>query len=162
MPTWVQSPLEMPSTGSICTAHPEGDGAARAMIQALADSGLAADRVSYISAHGTGTPTNDKLEAAAVRQVFGRRTPTLPTSSIKSMIGHTMGAASAIEAAVCALAIRHDRVPPTINFTEPDPDCALDCVPNEARDLTVEVAMNNAYAFGGNNASVLLRKWAAA
>ncbi|HEX6203277.1 MAG TPA: beta-ketoacyl-[acyl-carrier-protein] synthase family protein [Thermoanaerobaculia bacterium] len=139
-------------------AHPEGDGAARAMERALAFAGLGPDDVDYVSAHGTGTPTNDRLEAIAVERVFGRRGRPVPVSSIKSMLGHTMGAASAIEAAACALAVAEDRIPPTINFEEPDPDCRLDCVPNEAREAPVEVAMNNAYAFGGNNASVLFRK----
>lgn len=137
-------------------AHPEGDGAARAMEQALAHAGLEAEAVSYVSAHGTGTPTNDKLETLAFHRVFGER--RVPTSSVKSMLGHTMGAASAIESAVCALAVHTDRVPPTTNFETPDPECDLDCVPNTARELRVEVAMNNAYAFGGNNASVLFRK----
>jgi 3-oxoacyl-[acyl-carrier-protein] synthase II len=139
-------------------AHPEGDGAARAMEQALAAAGLAPDDVSYVSAHGTGTPVNDRLEAAAVRRVFGARARRVPTSSIKSMLGHTMGAASAIEAAACALACATDRLPPTIHFEEPDPECDLDVVPNQAREVAVEVAMNNAYAFGGNNASVIFRK----
>lgn len=137
-------------------AHPEGDGAARAMHQALRHAGLDAAAVDYVSAHGTGTPTNDKLETKAMKQVFGQR--QVPTSSIKSMLGHTMGAASAIECGVCALAVAEDRVPPTINFTEPDPECDVDCVPNQARTLPVRVAMNNAYAFGGNNASVIFRK----
>jgi 3-oxoacyl-[acyl-carrier-protein] synthase II len=142
-------------------SHPEGDGPARAMERALQDAGLRPEDVSYVSAHGTGTPTNDKLETLAVRRVFGDA-PRVPISSVKSMIGHTMGAASAIEAAVCSLAIHTGRIPPTANFTEPDPECALDCVPNEARELHVEVAMNNAYAFGGNNASVLFRRCEAA
>jgi 3-oxoacyl-[acyl-carrier-protein] synthase II len=137
-------------------AHPEGDGAARAMQRALADAGLASEEVSYISAHGTGTPTNDRLESIAVKRVFGAAPP--PMSSIKSMLGHTMGAASAIESAVCALAVADDRVPGTMNLVELDPECDLDCVPNAARELTVAVAMNNAYAFGGNNASVIFRK----
>ena len=138
--------------------HPEGDGPARAMEQALAASGLEPEAVSYVSAHGTGTPTNDRLETRAVKRVFGEGARTLPVSSIKSMIGHTMGAASAIESAVCALAVAHDRVPPTIHYEEPDPECDLDCVPNVARQLDVDVAMNNAYAFGGNNASVIFTK----
>lgn len=136
-------------------AHPEGDGAARAMERALADAGLRAEDVSYISAHGTGTPTNDRLEAIAVKRVFREAAPKIPMSSIKSMIGHTMGAASAIEAAVCALAIATGRIPPTINLEEPEDD--LDYVGNVAREHRVEVAMNNAYAFGGNNASVILK-----
>ena len=135
-------------------AHPEGQGAARAMERALAQAGASPEDVSYISAHGTGTPTNDRLETIAVKRIFGEGVP--PMSSIKSMIGHTMGAASAIEAAVCALAVSEDRVPPTINLEDPEDD--LDYVPNVARETRVTLAMNNAYAFGGNNASVLLRK----
>jgi 3-oxoacyl-[acyl-carrier-protein] synthase II len=137
-------------------AHPEADGAARAMERALADVGAAPAEVSYVSAHGTGTPTNDRLEILAVKRVFGEAAPRIPMSSIKSMIGHTMGAASAIEAAVCALAIAEDRIPPTMNMD--DPEDGLDFVPNVARELPVLMAMNNAYAFGGNNASVILRK----
>nr|XP_061799064.1 3-oxoacyl-[acyl-carrier-protein] synthase 2-like [Nerophis lumbriciformis] len=141
-------------------AHPEGDGAARAMEQALSSSGIAAAEVGYVSAHGTGTPTNDRLETLAVQRVFGEHTKRVPMSSVKSMIGHTMGAASAIESAICCLAIEQSAIPPTMNFEEPDPQCELDCVPNEARQLEVEVAMNNAYAFGGNNASVLFKRCA--
>jgi len=137
-------------------AHPEGDGAARAMQRALADAGASPEEVSYISAHGTGTPTNDRLETLAVKRVFGEAASRTPMSSIKSMIGHTMGAASAIEAAVCALAVAEDRIPPTMNLEEPEDD--LDYVPNTARNTQVRLAMNNAYAFGGNNASVILRK----
>jgi 3-oxoacyl-[acyl-carrier-protein] synthase II len=140
-------------------AHPQGDGAARAMQQALADSRTEPEEVSYISAHGTGTPTNDRLETIAVKRVFKDTAYRIPISSIKSMLGHTMGAASAIEAAVCALAVFYDSVPPTINLHESDPDCDLDYVPNYARRLPVNIAMNNAYAFGGNNASLIFRKW---
>ncbi len=137
-------------------AHPEG--AARAMARALADSGRRPQDVGYISAHGTGTPTNDRLETSAVKRVFGDAAYRVPMSSIKSMIGHTMGAASAIEAAACALAVATDLIPPTAHYRQPDPECDLDCVPNEARAHPVEVAMNNAYAFGGNNASVIFEK----
>jgi 3-oxoacyl-[acyl-carrier-protein] synthase II len=139
--------------------HPEEEGSVRAMTHALRESGVAADEVSYISAHGTGTPTNDLHETRAVKMVFGEAAYRVPISSVKSMIGHTMGAASAIESAVCALAAYHDRIPPTMNLTDPDPECDLDYVPNEARDLRVDVAMNNAYAFGGVNASLVLRKF---
>jgi 3-oxoacyl-[acyl-carrier-protein] synthase II len=139
-------------------AHPQGDGAERAMRQALADSGTNTEEVSYISAHGTGTATNDRLETIAVKRLFKDAAYRVPISSIKSMLGHTMGAASAIEAAVCALAVFNDRVPPTINLNDPDPECDLDYVPKFARDLRVNVAMNNAYAFGGNNASLILKK----
>lgn len=140
-------------------AHPLGDGAARAMQHALDESGIGPEDVSYISAHGTGTQTNDRLETIAVKRLFKDAAYRVPISSIKSMLGHTMGAASALEAAVCALAVFDNRVPPTINLNEPDPDCDLDYVPNYARELPVKVAMNNAYAFGGNNASLILRKW---
>lgn len=139
-------------------AHPEGDGAARAMVDALEHSGLEPGEVSYISAHGTGTPTNDVLETRAVKRVFGKAAYGIPMSSIKSMIGHTMGAASAIEAAVCAMAVESDTIPPTMGLEEPDPECDLDYVPNAPREVRVDVAMSNAYAFGGNNASLVLRK----
>lgn len=142
-------------------AHPEGDGALAAMRQALAAAGRPADEVSYVSAHGTGTPTNDSVEAKALERLFGARTPQVPVSSIKSMIGHSMGAASALEAIVCALAVAEDRVPPTVGFEAADEGSRLDVVPNVARELRVELAMNNAYAFGGNNASVLFAKVAA-
>jgi 3-oxoacyl-[acyl-carrier-protein] synthase II len=139
-------------------AHPEGEGAVRAMRQALHDSDSRPEDVSYISAHGTGTLTNDRLETLAVKRLFKDVAYSIPISSIKSMLGHTMGAASAIEAAACALAVFYDRIPPTINLNEPDPECDLDYVPNAARAHSVGVAMSNAYAFGGNNASLILKK----
>jgi 3-oxoacyl-[acyl-carrier-protein] synthase II len=139
-------------------SHPEGEGAARAMRLALDDAGLRPEDVSYISAHGTGTPTNDRFETLAVKKVFGEAAYRVPVSSVKSMLGHTMGAASAIETAICALAVDRGRIPPTINYETPDAACDLDYVPNQARELQVDVAMNNAYAFGGNNASVIFRK----
>src|SRR6185503_6626622 len=125
----------------------------------LNESRLKPEEVSYISAHGTGTLTNDRLETIAVKRVFKTSAHSIPISSVKSMLGHTMGAASAIEAAVCALAVFYDRIPPTINLKEPDPECDLDYVSNCARDHSVNVAMNNAYAFGGNNASLILKKY---
>jgi len=137
-------------------AHPEGDGAVRAMRMALRDSGVEPEQVDYISAHGTGTPTNDRVESIAVGALFGDRAARLPMSSIKSMLGHTMGAASAIESVACSLALHTGIVPPTINYEEPDPDCIVDCVPNEARETHPRVVLNNAYAFGGNNASLCL------
>ena len=136
-------------------AHPRGEGAARALTMALRHSGIAAEEVDYISAHGTGTPTNDRLETIAVKKTFNGLAYKVPISSIKSMLGHTMGAASAIEAAVCALAITHQQIPATMNLREQDPECDLDYVPNVARKRQVRVAMNNAYAFGGNNSSVI-------
>ncbi|MFI5179171.1 MAG: beta-ketoacyl-[acyl-carrier-protein] synthase family protein [Vicinamibacterales bacterium] len=153
---------ELAGYGLTCDANhmtaPQGDGATRAMTIAMADAGIQPEAVSYISAHGTGTAVNDRVETAAVKQAFGAAAPRVPISSIKSMLGHTMGAASAIEAAACALAVHDDAIPPTIHYETPDPECDLDYVPNTSRRVPVEVAMNNAYAFGGNNASVLFRK----
>ena len=143
-------------------AHPSGDGAVRAMEMALAEARIAPRDVNYISAHGTGTSVNDRIETGAVKRVFGDSARAIPISSIKSMLGHTMGAASAIESATCALSVFSDLIPPTMNLQEPDPECDLDYVPNRAREHPVRVAMNNAYAFGGNNASVLFRKHEAA
>ncbi|PYX87799.1 MAG: beta-ketoacyl-[acyl-carrier-protein] synthase family protein [Acidobacteria bacterium] len=139
-------------------AHPEGQGAVRAMRMALEQSGITPEDVDYISAHGTGTPTNDRLETIAVKRTFGSQAYKIPISSVKSMLGHTMGAASAIEAAVCALTIERGEIPPTMNWHEQDPECDLDYVPNVARQHKVRVAMNNAYAFGGTNSSLVLRE----
>jgi len=139
-------------------AHPEGQGAVRAMRMALEQSGMTPEDVDYISAHGTGTPTNDRLETIAVKRTFGSQAYKIPISSVKSMLGHTMGAASAIEAAVCALTIERGEIPPTMNWHEQDPECDLDYVPNVARRHKVRVAMNNAYAFGGTNSSLVLRE----
>src|SRR5215472_1907613 len=124
-------------------AHPQGDGAIRAMAMALKESGRTTDDVDYISAHGTGTPTNDRVEMIAVRSLFGDRAPRVPMSSIKSMIGHTMGAASAIEAVACSLAIHTGVIPPTMNFEEPDEGSDLDYVPNKARGADPEIVLNN-------------------
>lgn len=137
-------------------SHPEGLGTVTAMESAFRQAGIGPDAVDYVSAHGTGTPTNDRVETVAIKQVFGGRAYEVPVSSIKSMIGHAMGAASAIEAAVCALAVADGIIPPTINYAEPDPECDLDYVPNTARECRVDVALNNASAFGGNNAVLLV------
>jgi 3-oxoacyl-[acyl-carrier-protein] synthase II len=156
---------ELLGYGLSCDAHhmtataPDGEGPARAMQAALADAGLTTGQIDYISAHGTGTPTNDRCETLAIKRVFGAGASKVPISSAKSMLGHTMGAASAIEAAICALAIHTGRIPPTANYETPDPDCDLDYVPNQAREARVDVAMNNAYAFGGNNASLILGRY---
>ncbi len=138
--------------------HPEGDGAVRAMAAALDESGLAKEDVDYVSAHGTGTPTNDRIETIAMKAFFGERAHKIPVSSIKSMLGHTMGAASAIEAAACALAVHTGVVPPTIHYEEQDPECDLDYVPNQAREIHPRAVLNNAYAFGGNNACLCVTK----
>jgi 3-oxoacyl-[acyl-carrier-protein] synthase II len=129
---------------------------AAVMRRALADAGVEPAGVGYISAHGTGTPANDAAETAAIKRVFGPLAYQVPVSSIKSMIGHTMGAASAIETVACCLALAHDFLPPTINYNEPDPDCDLDYVAGAPRAAAVAVIMNNSFAFGGNNASVML------
>ena len=139
-------------------AHPQGDGAMRAMAMAMEGSGVTTADIDYISAHGTGTPTNDRVESLAVRRLFGDRADKVPMSSIKSMLGHTMGAASAIEAVACALAVHSGVIPPTINYETPDPECDLDYVPNKARKTDPRVVLNNAYAFGGNNASLCLAR----
>jgi 3-oxoacyl-[acyl-carrier-protein] synthase II len=140
-------------------AHPQADGAIRAMGAAMKDSGMGIGDIDYISAHGTGTPTNDRIESLAVRTLFAEYATRVPMSSIKSMLGHTMGAASAIEAAACALALDTGWIPPTINHQEADPDCGLDIVPNKARLTNPRVVLNNAYAFGGNNASLCLGRY---
>lgn len=134
-------------------------GLSACMKKALQVTGVAVDDVDYVSAHGTGTVTNDKNECAAIKDVFGNRYGKIPVSSVKSMLGHTMGAASAIEAIACALAVQNDTIPPTINYETPDPECDIDCVPNKARKQIVRLAINNSYAFGGNNACLVLKKF---
>ncbi len=136
-----------------------GEGAARAMRMALADAGIAPSEVGYINAHGTSTPANDGLETEAIKTVFGDHARTLAISSTKSMIGHTLGAAGAIEAAICVLAMRDGCLPPTINQEVPDPQCDLDYVPNTARKRDVRVSLSNSMGFGGHNAVLVLRRW---
>ena len=143
----------------VVAPDPEGDGAARAMAAALADAGLAPDKVDYISAHGTGTPLNDLSETLAIKRVFGEQAYNVPISSIKSMLGHTFGAAGAISIAANVLAIQDGVVPPTINLNKPDPQCDLDYVPNSARKLKVDTAMSNAFGFGGQNGSVIVKRF---
>lgn len=135
------------------------DGIVRCMTKALNQTGTVPDDVDYINAHGTGTSTNDKNECTAIKQVFGQRYNKIPVSSIKSMLGHSMGAASALEAVTCALVLKNDIIPPTINFETPDPECDIDCVSNMARRESVRTVLNNSYAFGGNNASLVLKKF---
>jgi nodulation protein E len=137
---------------------PDAAGAARAMQAALDDAALAADDVEYVNAHGTGTRLNDKTECAALRKVFGDHVKNLPVSSSKSMIGHCLNAGGAAELTVTALALQHGVLPPTAGFRQPDPDCAIDCVPNEARRADIRVAMSNSFAFGGLNAVLVMRK----
>ena len=148
--------------GINCDAHhmtiPTNESIANVMRKALADANINLNEVDYISAHGTGTPANDKAECSAICEVFGEWVSRIPVSSIKSMIGHTMGAASALEAITCALATRYDEIPPTINHKSDDPECDIDCVPNASRAHKVRVALNNSFAFGGNNACVVFQK----
>ena len=136
----------------------DGDGPRRSMLMALGDAAIAPSEVDYINAHGTSTPAGDRIEVMAVKEVFGEHAPKIACGSTKSMTGHLLGAAGGLESAVAALAIRHDRVPPTINQEIADPECDLDCVPNESRPMTVRVALNNSFGFGGTNASLLFRK----
>jgi len=138
---------------------PDGEGAARAMTAALRDAKLRPDQIDYINAHGTSTPVGDKCEVAAVKTVFGDHARKLAISSTKSMTGHLLGAAGAVETAVCALAIRDQIVPPTINYEEPDPECDLDCVPNKARQMKVDICLNNSLGFGGHNAAIIVKKF---
>jgi 3-oxoacyl-[acyl-carrier-protein] synthase II len=138
---------------------PEGDGAARAMAAALRDAGLPPTAVGYINAHGTSTPYNDKFETIAIKRVFGEHARKLAVSSTKSMTGHLLGAAGGIEAIATALALHHGVLPPTINYETPDPECDLDYVPNHARKQDIEVALTNAFGFGGTNATLALTKY---
>jgi 3-oxoacyl-[acyl-carrier-protein] synthase II len=128
------------------------------MRKAIADAGLHADDVDYINAHGTGTPENDKMECLGVTAVLGGRAATVPISSNKSMIGHTLSAAGAIEAVLTLMTLEHQQLPPTINYRVPDPAIALDVVPNVARDARVRYALSNSFGFGGQNVSLVLAR----
>lgn len=138
--------------------HPSIDGVALAMQTALRSSGVSPEQVDYISAHGTGTKENDRNECAAIKKIFGDRAKEIPISSIKSMLGHTMGAASALEAIACCLSISMQRVPPTINYETSDAECDIDCVPNTSRAVKLNCVINNSSAFGGNNACLVISK----
>ncbi len=140
---------------------PEGDGAARAMAAALRDAALEPLAVGYINAHGTSTPYNDKFETLAIKRVFGDHAKKLAVSSTKSMTGHLLGAAGGIEAIATAFALHHGVLPPTMNYEKPDPDCDLDYVPNQARKQDVDVALSNAFGFGGTNATLAFKKYRA-
>lgn len=140
-------------------ADEQGRGAARAIRVALRKAGLPPEAVGYINAHGTGTPLNDLSETLAIKAVFGAHAPRLAVSSTKSMLGHMMGAAGAVEALITALVLREGRIPPTINYAEPDPACDLDYVPNQARAAAVEVALSNSIGLGGHNSCLALRRF---
>ncbi|MEW6696181.1 MAG: beta-ketoacyl-ACP synthase II [Bacillota bacterium] len=156
---------EIVGYGSTCDAYhitapdPEGYGAASAMQMALADAGLKPEDVQYINAHGTSTPVGDVAEVGAIKKVFGDHAYKLVVSSTKSMTGHMLGAAGAVEGIASVLAIRDDLVPPTINLENPDPACDLDFVPNQARQMTVNVALSNSFGFGGHNVTLAFKKF---
>ncbi len=144
--------------GMSCDAYhmsePKVEGVVKALNKALGNSIVELSDVDYISAHGTGTMENDEAESIAINRVFGKKTKNIPVSATKSMLGHTMGAAATFGAIACCLAIKNRKIPPTINHGQDDPKCAIDCVPNVSRKHTVEIALNNSQAFGGNNACV--------
>jgi 3-oxoacyl-[acyl-carrier-protein] synthase II len=137
----------------ITAPAPDGNGAIRAMKQALAKAGIKPSDVAYINAHGTSTPPGDLAETNAVKAVFGANPPLV--SSTKSMMGHMLGGAGAAEAAVCVLSMEHGVAPPTINLTDPDPECDLDYVPNVARKVDLPITMSNSFGFGGHNATLI-------
>jgi 3-oxoacyl-[acyl-carrier-protein] synthase II len=137
----------------------DGSGGFRVMQNALRDAGVSPDQVSYINAHGTSTPPNDRLETIAIRRLFGDRAKQIPVSSTKSMIGHLLGAAGAVEAGISVLALQEQVVPPTINYENPDPDCDLDYVPNQSREVPLEYVLSNSFGFGGTNAALLFRRF---
>jgi 3-oxoacyl-[acyl-carrier-protein] synthase II len=138
---------------------PEGEGAARCMRMALRSAGLNPSDISYINAHGTSTPPGDIAETQAIKAVFGDHARTLAVSSTKGATGHMLGAAGAVEMAICIKAIEHNVVPPTINLDTPDPQCDLNYVPKTAREMPVESVVNNSFGFGGHNASIVARKF---
>ncbi len=140
-------------------SHGEGRGAIACMRYALQDAGIQPSEVDYINAHGTSTKVNDRVETLAVKKVFGETAYEIPMSSTKSMMGHLIAAAGAVEMIACVNAIRHGVVPPTTNLLEPDPECDLDYVPNKAREHKVDVAMSNSFGFGGQNISLLVRRY---
>ena len=143
----------------VTAPDPDGTGAAGAMKMAMEDGGLQPKDISYINAHGTSTPLNDKIETKAIKAVFGDKAKKVPISSTKSVTGHLLGAAGAIEFVVCCLALKDQIIPPTINYKTPDPECDLDYVPNQARKAKLSVCLSNSLGFGGHNVSLILRKF---
>jgi len=156
---------EIVGYGMTCDAYhmtspvPGGEGAARAISLALKDAGLTPDRVSYINAHGTSTPANDSTETAAIKKALGEHAYKVAISSTKSMTGHLLGGSGGIEAVATVMAMVNDRVPPTINLENPDPECDLDYVPNQSREHTVNVALSNSFGFGGHNVTLAFQKF---
>jgi 3-oxoacyl-[acyl-carrier-protein] synthase II len=137
----------------------DADGGVRVMQAALTHAGIAPAQVDYINAHGTSTPYNDKLETLAIKRLFGDHARTVAISSTKSMTGHLLGAAGGLEAGITVLAIRHQLIPPTINYDTPDPECDLDYVPNAKRARKIEYALSNSFGFGGTNGALLFKRF---
>jgi 3-oxoacyl-[acyl-carrier-protein] synthase II len=156
---------ELVGYGTSCDAYrltdedPEGRGAILAMSRALEDAGVSPADVSYINAHGTSTQMNDRVETLAIKTLFGPRAYAIPVSSIKSMLGHTVSAAGAIEAVACILGLRDQMLPPTINQEHPDPQCDLDYVPNGSRPGRLDVALSNSFGFGGHNDCLVFKRF---
>ncbi len=156
---------EIAGYGNTADAHhltapaPQGEGAVRCMKMALRSGGLNPGDVSYINAHGTSTPQGDVCETQAIKTVFGEHAKTVAVSSTKGATGHMLGAAGAVEMIICALAIKHGVVPPTVNYQTPDPECDLDYVPNTARRMKVNATVNNSFGFGGHNACIIAKKF---
>ena len=157
--------VELVGYGSTADANhitqpaPEGEGAARAMNIAIRKAGLQPDDISYVNAHGTSTPLNDKYETMAMKGVFDEQAYKVPISSTKSMTGHLLGASGALEAAITSLAIADETIPPTINLRNADPDCDLDYTPNKVRQGRINSALSNSFGFGGHNASLAFRRF---
>lgn len=156
---------EIVGYGATCDAYhitapsPDGEGAARAMVQAMEEAGITPEEVSYINAHGTGTPANDVSETKAIKLALGDAAKTVAISSTKSMTGHLLGAAGAVEALACVYAVQNDFIPPTIGYQVPDAECDLDYVPNVGRSTPVRYALSNSLGFGGHNAVLCIKKW---
>lgn len=144
---------------NIAQPDPDATGAIRVMRWALENAGIAPTQIDYINAHGTSTPLNDLTETKAIKEVFGSHAYSIPISSTKSMIGHSMGASGALEAIACVLTINNEIIHPTINYTNPDPECDLDYVPNQARKASVRYALSNSFGLGGQNATLILKKF---
>ena len=151
--TWIHSRIRSSGAAS------DGEGAVRAMNWAMEDAGVTPEEVDYISAHGTSTKMNDSAETLSIKKTFGEQAYRIPISATKSMIGHSFGAAGALESVACLEGMRHGVIHPTINYEHPDPECDLDYVPNEARRADVRVALKNSFGFGGQNACLLFERF---
>jgi 3-oxoacyl-[acyl-carrier-protein] synthase II len=143
----------------ITAPHPEGEGARHAMKKALDDAGASPAEVDYINAHGTSTPHNDIMETRAIKAILGERAQEIVVSSTKSMVGHLLGAAGAVEAIICAYAVREGKIPPTINFHDHDPECDLDYAHNRMVERPLGLALSNSFGFGGHNVCLAIRRW---